>query len=73
MEDQAMIRIAKQVVLLFVDRESQQWIVRDPDGKFWLLPSEADAWDRREPFHATADTNLEPVPGHYKGMLGLPF
>ncbi len=68
-----MMTIRKQVALLFVDRASERWIVRDPDGKFWLLPSVPDPWEQREPFHATEDMNLEPVPGHYKNMLGLPF
>jgi hypothetical protein len=65
--------ISKQTVLLFVDRVSQQWIVRDPEGRFWLLPSVDNAWDHREAFHATEDVYLEPVPGHYIHMLGLPF
>lgn len=58
---------------LFVDRSSQQWIVRDPEGNFWILPSGEDPWDHRKPFHPTAATDLEPVPGHYKDMLRLPF
>ena len=29
----------KQVVGLFVDKSCQQWIVRDPEGNFWTLPS----------------------------------
>lgn len=68
-----MISPRKQRAVLFVERASQQWIVRDPEGNFWLLPSVENPWSQRQPFHPTEETELEPVPGHYKGMLGLPF
>ena len=68
-----MISGRKQRVVLFVDRSCQQWIVQDPEGNFWLLPSVDNPWDQRQPFHPTEATALEPVPGHYKSMLGLPF
>lgn len=58
---------------LYVDRSSQQWIVLDPQGNFWLVPvNEGNAWKQRQPFCPTDETALEPVPGHYKYMLGLP-
>lgn len=64
----------KHVVALFVEKSYQQWVVRDPEGNYWLVPSgEEDPWSRRQPFDPTAETDLEPVPGHYKYMLGLPF
>ena len=63
----------KQLVALFVDRSCQQCIVRDMEGNFWILPSVEDAWDHRQPFTPTTETDLEPVPGHYKDMLGIPF
>ncbi len=56
---------------LYIDRSSQQWIARDPDGNFWLLPSYENAWDERQPFHPNEETELEPVPAHYKYTLGL--
>jgi hypothetical protein len=68
-----MLAIRKQVIALFVDRSTQQWIVRDPEGNFWILPSGEDAWDHREPFQPTEETEIEPVPGHYKYLLRLPF
>lgn len=58
---------------LFVDRSSQHWIVRDPDGNFWLVPPADDAWEKRQPFEPSEEMQIEPVPGHYKYMLGLPF
>lgn len=58
---------------LYVDRTRRQWIVRDAVGNFWTLPSREDAWDHRRPFFPTNETELEPVPGHYRDMLGLPF
>ncbi len=57
---------------LYVDRASQQWIVRDPEGNFWSLPSIDNPWDERQPFTPAEDTELQPVPGHYKYVLGLP-
>ena len=58
---------------LYVDRANQQWIVLDPEGQFWIVPvSEDEAWNLRQPFLPTDETELEPVPGHYKYMLGLP-
>lgn len=59
-----MLTLRKNVVTLFVDRSSQQWIVLDPDGNFWIVPSDNDnPWDQRQPFTPTEETELEPVPG----------
>ena len=64
----------KRLVALFVERSYQQWVVRDPEGNFWLLPSDVeDLWGQRQPFSPTPESELEPVPGHYTSMLGLPF
>ena len=68
-----MLAVRKQVIALYVDRSSQQWIVRDPEGAFWILPAGNDAWEHREPFEPTEETSLEPIPGHYKYLLQLPF
>ena len=62
----------KNVVALYVDKASQQWIVRDSEGNFWSLPPTDNPWDERQPFTPAEATELEPVPGHYKYMLGLP-
>ena len=68
-----MLTLRKNVVNLYVDRSSQHWIVLDPEGNFWIVPSaKENPWDQRQPFYPTEETELEPVPGHYKYMLGLP-
>jgi hypothetical protein len=71
--DRMMIIVKKQAVALFVDRSTQQWIVRDPEGNYWVVPASASAWEYRQPFHPYEGIELEPVPGHYKYMLNLPF
>ena len=58
---------------LYIDRTSRQWIVQDPEGGFWMVPSQDNAWDQRQPFHPTEETELEPIPAHYKYTLGLPY
>lgn len=60
-------------VNLYVDRTHQQWIVLDSDGNFWMVSSfDENPWDQRQPYTPTEETALEPVPGHYKHLLGLP-
>ena len=67
-----MLTASKPVVALFVDKTTRQWIVRDSEGNFWSLPSTNNPWDERQPFSPAEETELEPLPGHYKYMLGLP-
>ena len=68
-----MTTLRKQLVSIFVDRSSRQWIVLDPEGTFWVVPPIEDGWQHRQPFTPEDDGELEPVPRHYKYMLGLPF
>lgn len=68
-----MLTVRKQVVSIYADRTNRQWVVRDADGNFWLLPATDTPWDDRRPFEPGEETELEPVPGHYKSMLGLPY
>jgi hypothetical protein len=68
-----MLVVRRREVALYVDKASQQWVVRDLEGNFWKLPSTENPWDRREPFTLAEEMELEPVPGHYKYMLGIPF
>ena len=64
----------KSLVSLFVDRSSPEgWVVRDPEGNFWLVPPVDSPWENRRPFCPTEEMELEPVPGHYKYLLELPF
>ena len=60
------------MVAIYVDRTTQQWIARDADGSFWVLPATDNPWDDRRPFSPAEETELEPVPGHYKSLLGVP-
>jgi hypothetical protein len=57
---------------IYVDRIRQQWIVEDQEGNFWMLPNADDPWNERQPFLITAESELEPVPSHYKYLLRLP-
>ncbi|MFO0865158.1 MAG: hypothetical protein U0744_10995 [Gemmataceae bacterium] len=72
-EDAEMIAVRQQRAKIYVDRASQQWVVLDPDGNFWSLPSVEHPWDQRLPFFPTEGTELESIPGHYKHVLRLPF
>lgn len=33
-----MLTLRKPVLALYVDRDSGQWAVMDPDGNFWIVP-----------------------------------
>jgi hypothetical protein len=66
-----MVKVRK--LSLFVDRTSQQWIVLDADGGYWALPASDNPWDERQPYSPSDETDLEPIPAHYKYSLGLPF
>jgi len=71
--ERSVFALRKAVVTLFVDRSTQRWIVLDHEGNFWTVPNDLEKpWDQRQPFYPTDDTELQPVPGHYKSMLGLP-
>jgi len=67
-----MLATRKQVVCIYVDRATRQWVVRDADGTLWALPTSENPWDNRRPFTSAEEAELEPVPGHYKDVLGLP-
>ena len=68
-----MTALGKQVVALFVDRRASSGSCGIPKATSgFFLPSK-NPWEHRQPFYPTDETDLEPVPGHYKDMLGLPF
>ena len=62
------------LVGLFIDRSSPGvWIVRDPEGKFWLVPPVDSPWENRRRYYPTGAFEPEPVPLHYRRLLELPF
>ena len=73
-ERDLMLTTRMPVMSLYVDRSyPEHWIVRDREGRFWVLPPGENAWERRRPYDPGDDAELEPVPGHYMYMLGLPI
>ncbi len=62
----------KLVMSIYVDRSKQQWVIRDRQGDLWVLPVTENSWEHRQPYIPTEETDLEPVPGHYQSLLGLP-
>jgi hypothetical protein len=62
-----------QKATIYVDHLTQQWVVRDPEGNFWVLPNSENPWDDRQPFDLSECSDLEPVPGHYRHFLSLPY
>jgi hypothetical protein len=69
-----MISAPSRMAAIYVDRNcTEHWIVRDPEGNFWIVPPVENAWESRRPFQPTEETELEAIPGHYRSMLGLPF
>jgi hypothetical protein len=67
-----MLRARAPVAAIYVDRSTGRWVVRDIDGNFWSLPASNNPWDDRQPYFPAEGTALDPVPGHYKYLLGLP-
>lgn len=68
-----MLSVRKNVIAIYVDRSNQQWVVRDGDGNLWVLPPTDAPWRDRQPFTPSEEAELEPVPGHYRYLLNLPF
>ena len=66
LEERNMLTLRKQVAALSADRQSRQWIVRDPEGSFWVVPNVEKPWDHRQPFQLTEEAALDPVPGIIK-------
>jgi hypothetical protein len=40
-----MLTHRKQVLGLYVEIGSQQWVVLDPEGSFWIVPSGDGSWE----------------------------
>jgi len=66
-----MIGAESSIVGLYVDRSCpEHWIVRDHRGRFWMVPPGENSWERRRPFRPAEEAELEPIPSHYKYMIG---
>ena len=66
------MQVERLKIALYVDRSLPDcWVVRDPDGEFWMVPVGDKAWDRRRPYTLKEDAQLESIPGHYKYLLGI--
>lgn len=63
--------ITYQRIQLFVDKVRGRWIARDEKGNYWVLEGEKP-WEQRRQITLNEEIHLEPVPGHYKCMLGVP-
>ena len=67
-----MVITRKLVMSLYVDKGCpEHWIVRDPEGRFWVVPPGEDGWTKREPFEPNEDAEIEPVPSHYLYLLDI--
>jgi hypothetical protein len=67
-----MITTRKPVMSLYVDRACpEQWVVRDREGQFWIVPPGENAWEKRQPFEPREDAKLEPVPRHYLYLIDV--
>jgi hypothetical protein len=67
-----MVTERTRAVAVYADRAGGRWVVRDAAGDFWALPHTDDPWRDREAVEIADGAELEPVPGHYRGLLGLP-
>lgn len=59
------------IVAIYADKAGGQWVARDADGNFWAVLPGDDPWENRRPFDPADESELEPLPGHYKYMLGI--
>src|SRR5262245_15363746 len=60
-EERNVFATRKPVCSLYVDRHTGQWIVKDAEGNFWIVPLTDNPWRDREPFQPTEESDLEPV------------
>jgi hypothetical protein len=67
-----MTGVTHRRIYLYVNRPTLQWVVQDEEGKYWVLPHGERPWEHRQEASSLEDLELEPIPGHYKPMLGIP-
>jgi hypothetical protein len=58
------VAVLQMNLTLYVRRASQQWLVLDPEGNFWILPNVENPWDQRHPFYPTEENEPQSAPGH---------
>lgn len=63
--------ITHKRIQLFADKVQGRWIVCDEKGIYWVLAGE-NTWEQRQQITLNDEIDLQPVPGHYKRMLGVP-
>lgn len=59
------------LLAIYADSATRQWVVRDSDRTLWSLPPTQRPWEDRQRFTPAEGTDLVPVPGHYRYLLGL--
>jgi hypothetical protein len=64
-----MPNLKRRVAALYVDRNTQQWVVRDNEGNLWSVPPGENGWDQRSRFEPSEESDLEILPGHYIFMI----
>src|SRR6516165_147372 len=58
-----MISTPSRMAAIFVDRScTEHWIVRDPEGNFWIVPSVANAWNAVGLSNPPKQPNSKPSP-----------
>ena len=58
-EEREMISAPARMAAIFVDRAcTEYWIVRDPEGNFCIVQPVENAWECRQPFQPTEETEL---------------
>ena len=67
-----MFTTEKQVVRLYVDKAcSEHWIVKDQEGRFWMVRPGPDL-GATPAIQADRGVRSRADPGHCKYMLGVP-
>ena len=61
-----MIATRKPAMSLYVEKEHPDcWVMRDREGRLWVVPPGEDVWAKREPVHPSEQSEREPVPDRF--------